>query len=110
MDIRDGSLGPAEFSAVAKQRLKGDRGAQGPRGATGPQGPQGPQGDAGADGQDGQDGQDGADATYGGPNWWIVDRNVIGNGDAVPAGRPVDGDRQLLPAIGSLGAPHWFAG
>ena len=44
VDIRDGSLGPADFSAVARQRLKGERGAAGPRGLVGPRGPAGPAG------------------------------------------------------------------
>jgi hypothetical protein len=39
-------------------------------------------GAAGAAGAKGEQGPKGSDATYVGPNWSIVDRNVMGNGDS----------------------------
>lgn len=84
-----GSAGPQ-----GDQGPKGDTGAQGEEGEQGPAGPDGligPKGDTGATGPTGPAGPQGpigaqglagADATYAGPNWSIVDRNVIGNGDS----------------------------
>jgi hypothetical protein len=47
----------------------------------------------GATGAKGDKGDKGADATYAGPNWSVVDRNVIGNGDSYlrsgPDGAPL---------------------
>jgi hypothetical protein len=60
-DIHNYTLHSWDFSRQAK---RAERGARGPQG---PQGPQGPPGDA---------------AKYDGPNWSIIDRNTIGNGDA----------------------------
>lgn len=54
--------------------------------------------------QGGPQGPAGHDATYVGPNWSIVDRNVIGNGDAyLRSGPSAAGDVQPPSGIGSLG-------
>ncbi len=76
-DIKNGSLKVKDLTPKAVKTLQkhgtaaagatGSVGATGATGARGPQGPQGPKGD---------------DATYVGPNWSIVDRNVIGGGDS----------------------------
>jgi hypothetical protein len=59
--------------------------------APGPQGPAGPAGPAGT-------------ASYVGPNWSIIDRNVIGNGDAyLRAGPSVAGGVKPPMGVGSLG-------
>jgi hypothetical protein len=87
VDIKDGSLRAKELSAGARESLKGQ---QGPKGDPGEPGPQGEPGEPGPPGT----------AEYVGPNWSIVDRNVIGNGDAYlrsgPGAEPPSG-------VGSLG-------
>lgn len=118
-------LNAAVNNALAKAGTPGKTGATGPRGLTGatgaqgPQGQQGPKGDPGEPGERGLQGLQGLQgepgepgeqgpqgergpagtATYVGPHWSIIDRNVIGNGDsylrAGPSAPPV--------GIGSLG-------
>jgi hypothetical protein len=56
----------------------GSEGPQGPAGAQGPVGPKGAQGTAGPAGPQGPPGEN---ATYAGPNWGVVHRNVIGAGE-----------------------------
>ena len=60
----------------------GPVGPQGPRGPQGIQGPAGPQGAPGDEGPRGPKGEPGDDATYAGPNWGVVHRNVTGGGRA----------------------------
>jgi hypothetical protein len=126
VDIRDGSLGIGELDPNARTALKGDKGDTGARGdvgpagpagpagatgetgAVGPVGPQGVQGPVGAKGETGargetgakgEPGTPGANATYVGPNWSIVDRNVEGNGDSYLRAGP-----NVAPSgVGSLG-------
>ncbi len=74
---------------------KGDAGPQGPQGPQGPEGPQGPKGESGT-------------ATYAGPNWSVIDRNVIGAGDAALRSGPTSswpGADAVEPpmGVGSLG-------
>ncbi|HVW34636.1 MAG TPA: hypothetical protein VHL53_19040 [Acidimicrobiia bacterium] len=57
-------------------------GPAGPQGPAGPAGPQGPQGAPGVQGSQGPQGKPGRDATYAGPHWGVVHRNVIGAGEA----------------------------
>jgi hypothetical protein len=74
-----------------KLGVRGPAGAAGAAGAKGDTGPQGPKGDSGT-------------ATYSGPNWSIVDRNVIGNGDAYLRSGPTVGTTVKAPlGVGSLG-------
>ena len=82
-DVKDGNLKVKDLNAKAVAQLKGSTGA------TGPQGPQGPAGVAGPS----------TAATYVGPNWQIVDRNVEENGDAYL--RPGPGTPPV--GVGSLG-------
>lgn len=76
VDVKNGSIGMRDLNGFTKNQVRdgssGERGPRGPRGPEGAQGPAGPQGPAGSSGT----------AKYVGPNWSIVDRNVIGNGDA----------------------------
>ncbi len=67
----NGATGPA-----------GSNGSNGTNGATGPAGANGSNGSNGATGPPGAPGLNGQDATYVGPNWGVVHRNVNGNGDA----------------------------
>lgn len=76
-DVKDGGLKIKDLSTKAVTQLKGQ---------TGPQGPAGPAGPATA-------------ATYVGPNWSIVDRNVEENGDAYLRSGPGTPPK----GIGSLG-------
>ena len=89
--VEDGSLKLKDLNKKANDKINkggpagpaGPAGAKGAQGTQGPQGPQGPKGDTGS-------------ATYVGPNWSIVDRNVIGNGDAfLRILVPGRGDRRL---------------
>ena len=68
--VTDGSLGLADFSAAAKEGLKGDKGDAGARGEKGDQGDKGDKGDPGQD------------AVYTGAHWGTIHRNVIGAADA----------------------------
>ena len=65
-DVHNGTLGEQDMNDYTVGKIN-QPGPQGPAGPEGKQGPQGPPGDA---------------ATYNGPNWSIIDRNTIGNGDA----------------------------
>ena len=82
---------PSMRELIKAEAAQGAKGEKGDTGATGPQGPKG------ADGT----------ATYAGPNWSIIDRNVIGNGDAYLRSGPTSnwGDTMVKPpmGIGSLG-------
>lgn len=86
-DVKDGSLRVQDLSDRAVARLQkggdsGDTGVRGLKGTTGAKGDHGAPGSKGADGSKGDHGTKGDDATFVGPNWSIVDRNVIGNGDS----------------------------
>ena len=72
-----GATGPA-----GPQGNPGPAGPQGPRGPEGIRGPVGPEGPEGPRGPSGPEGPAGAPATYVGPHWSVVHRNVLGNGDA----------------------------
>jgi hypothetical protein len=104
-DVKDGSLGVIDLSSQARAALhgaKGATGATGAKGATGAQGAPGKNGVDGTNGKDGADGtngKDGKDATYQGAQWAVVDRNVMGNGDA-----SLGGSTQTPPA--GVGALH----
>jgi hypothetical protein len=76
-DVKNGTLKVKDLNAKTVAQLKG---------ATGPQGPQGPAGTSGT-------------ATYAGPNWSIVDRNVIKNGDSYLRSGPATPPK----GVGSLG-------
>jgi hypothetical protein len=110
-DGKDGKTGPmgpqgpagesGSAGAEGVRGLQGADGATGATGATGPAGPAGPQGIPGTPGRNGTDGVNGHDATYVGPNWSLMDRNIIGDGFAYLRSGP-----GLLPdglGIGSLG-------
>ena len=91
--VKNGTLKLKDMSSevTGKLGVPGPAGPQGPRGAAGPQGPQGPKGDTGT-------------VTYSGPNWSIVDRNVLGNGDSYLRSGPSAGTTVKPPlGIGSLG-------
>jgi hypothetical protein len=60
VDIHNGTIGMRDLNQTVHNGIDGDRGPQGPQGPAGPPGT----------------------ARYVGPNWSIVDRNVIGNGDS----------------------------
>jgi hypothetical protein len=73
-------------------------------GAAGKTGPQGPKGETGPQGPKGESGT----ATYAGPSWSIIDRNVIGAGDAYLRSGPTSswpGAAAVEPpmGVGSLG-------
>jgi collagen triple helix repeat protein len=70
--LRDRMNQPGPRGPEGPQGPEGPAGSQGPQGPVGPQGPQGPQGPPGEDGT----------AEYAGPEWSVIDRNVIGAGDA----------------------------
>ena len=77
---------------AAQLGTAGKTGPQGPKGETGPQGPKGASGTA----------------TYAGPAWSIIDRNVIGAGDAYLRSGPTSswpGAAAVQPpmGVGSLG-------
>lgn len=86
--IRDGAVHQADLDDSLLAKLKG----------VGPAGPRGPQGPAG------KRGPAGPKAEYEGANWSIIDRNVIGNGDAFLRSGPSAGTDVAPPSgIGSLG-------
>ena len=60
VDIHNGTIGMRDLNQTVHNGIDGDRGPQGPQGPAGPPGT----------------------AKYVGPNWSIIDRNVIGNGDS----------------------------
>jgi hypothetical protein len=78
IDVRDGTLHIKDLTDGAVDTLQ----QGGPQGVAGATGATGATGAAGAAGAAGAQGPKGADATYVGPNWSIVDRNVIGNADS----------------------------
>jgi hypothetical protein len=92
--VKDGSIRRRDLHAGLAKRLS----TPGPQGVPGQDGQQGPAGPAGPDG---------AAATYDGPNWSLVDRNVIGNAMAYlrsgPSAAGGLGDVQPPMGIGSLG-------
>jgi hypothetical protein len=83
--VKNGTLKIQDLNKKAQDALK----KTGPAGPAGPQGPQGPKGDPGS-------------AAYVGANWSIIDRNVLGNGDAYlrsgPGGRRRSSRRCGRPA------------
>jgi hypothetical protein len=92
--IRDGAVHQKDLSESLLAKLQG----------VGPAGPQGPAGPKGKDGKDGARGPAGPKAQYDGPDWSIIDRNVIGNGDAYLRSGPSAADGVEPPSgIGSLG-------
>jgi hypothetical protein len=71
--------------AIGPEGPQGPQGIAGPAGPKGPDGPQGqlgPRGPQGNVGPEGPAGPKGADATYSGPHWGVVHRNVEGAGEA----------------------------
>ena len=106
-DIKDGSIYSRDIhnhtlhsgtSRARRRRRAGRAGTAGPAGTagtgTGPQGPKGEPGDA---------------AKYDGPNWSIIDRNTIGNGDAYLRAGPsyVDSSgTQKPPGCRESRSPH----
>ncbi len=81
----DGSLGMRDLNDYTQGKIN----EPGPAGPQGPAGPAGPAGEA---------------ATYQGPHWSIVDRNVIGNGDSYLQAGPFVGETIAPPlGDGSLG-------
>lgn len=92
-DIRDGSLRVKDLTDRAVETLQhssssgpvAGESAPGSKGEAGAKGSQGDNGDKGVNGEKGEKGSKGdkgSDASYVGPNWSVIDRNVIGNGDA----------------------------
>lgn len=101
--VENGSLQLKDLDPEVTEKLgtpgsngaDGANGSVGPKGDTGPQGPQGPKGESGT-------------ATYAGPNWSVIDRNVIGAGDAALRSGPTSswpGADAVKPpmGVGSLG-------
>jgi hypothetical protein len=92
-ELAPGSVGGPHLTDALRDRMN----QPGPQGETGPQGPEGPPGPPGEDGT----------ATYSGPAWSIIDRNVIGAGDAYLRSGPSSaafGQDEAPPAgAGSLG-------
>jgi hypothetical protein len=91
-EVVDESLGLVDLRPSAVNGLRGS----GSRGPQGPRGPRGPKGD------------DGDDFEFRGRNWGVVDRNVIGAGDAALRVGPTSntfGEGPVKPplGIGSLG-------
>ena len=88
--IKDGSIHKGDLHAGLLEKIN----APGPQGPRGPKGPQGPAGPAGT-------------ASYDGPNWSLVDRNVIGNAMAYlrsgPSAAGGLGTVEPPMGIGSLG-------
>ena len=92
-DIANATIKLRDVTPSMRELIK-DEGTAGATGPQGPKGEQGPQGPKGADGT----------ATYAGPNWSIIDRNVIGNGDSyLRSGPTVGTDIKPPMGIGSLG-------
>lgn len=91
--VENGSLKLKDLDSEVTDTL----GTQGPAGPAGPKGETGPQGPKGADGT----------ATYAGPGWGIVDRNVIGAADAYLRSGPTSNFASTLVkppmGVGSLG-------
>jgi hypothetical protein len=79
VDVRDNTLTKADISDRTERQLQGQRGPRGPKG------------------------EPGEPATYQGVNWSIIDRNVIGNGDAYLRAGPSAGPEAPPYGVGSLG-------
>jgi hypothetical protein len=100
--VENGSLQLKDMSdeVTATLGTPGASGAQGPKGDKGPQGPKGDQGPQGEPGPNGT-------ATYAGPNWSVIDRNVIGAADAALRSGPTSNwsNTMVKPpmGVGSLG-------
>jgi len=94
--VKNKTLKLKDLSAEVTTKL----GTQGPKGDTGAQGPKG---DTGAQGPKGESGT----ATYAGPNWSVIDRNVIGNGASYLRSGPTSNwsNTMVKPpmGVGSLG-------
>jgi hypothetical protein len=75
--IKNGSLGPADFSDAARSALQGPAGAKGATGAPGATGTQGPAGAAGAKGATGNTGDTGATG-HAGPAGPVGPRGAVG--------------------------------
>jgi hypothetical protein len=94
--VENGSLQLKDLDAEVTDAIgaTGKPGTQGPAGPKGPEGPQGPKGESGT-------------ATYAGPHWSVIDRNVIGAGDAALRSGPTSNwaDTMVQPpmGVGSLG-------
>jgi hypothetical protein len=92
-ELRDESVSGPTLTDSLRERMN----QPGPQGETGPQGPEGPRGPAGEDGT----------AEYAAPEWSIIDRNVIGAGEAYLRSGPSSaafGQDEAPPAgVGSLG-------
>lgn len=94
-DIKNGTIKVKDMSPKAIARFS----TPGEQGPAGPAGNDGTPGTDGKDGGPGPQGPAGKDAQYVGPNWSIIDRNVIGNGDSYLRSGP-----DTPPSgIGSLG-------
>jgi hypothetical protein len=94
--VKDGTLRIADLDKKTQDALKkvGPPGPQGPPGpAGGPAGPAGPQGPKGEPG----------DSSYTAVNWSLVDRNVVGDGDAYLRAGPSMGQTKPPSGDGSLG-------
>jgi hypothetical protein len=66
-EIRSGVVGFGKLGSGVNRAI--DEGKTGPQGPAGPRGPQGPAGPA-------------SSTTYAGPEWSVIDRNTLENGDA----------------------------
>ncbi|SFA82688.1 Collagen triple helix repeat-containing protein [Nocardioides alpinus] len=97
--LENGSIKLNDLSPGLTGKI-GDTGASGTNGAQGPQGPKGDQGPQGPKGADGT-------AAYAGPNWSVIDRNVIGAADAALRSGPTSNwsNTMVKPpmGVGSLG-------
>lgn len=97
--VKNGTLRIADLDKKAQDALKkvGPPGPAGPTGpAGGPAGPVGPQGPQGPKGEPG-------DSSYTAVNWSLIDRNVIGDGDAYLRAGPSMGQIKPPMGDGSLG-------
>ena len=103
--VENGSLQLKDLDAEVTDAI-GAAGAPGTNGQQGPAGPVGPAGAKGPEGPQGPKGESGT-ATYAGPHWGVIDRNVIGAADAALRSGPTSNwaDTMVQPpmGIGSLG-------
>jgi hypothetical protein len=88
-EVENGSLGMRDLNQYTQNKIN----------AQGEKGEKGDPGEQGEPGTPGTPGGPGVGAAYVGPNWSIVDRNVIGNGDAYLRSGPMSPPQ----GIGSLG-------
>jgi hypothetical protein len=98
-----GDTGAAGAPGANGTVVQGAAGIPGPAGAVGAPGAAGAPGANGRDGLPGAPGKDGLpgkDAAYVGPNWSVVDRNVVGNGSSYLRSGPAGTG---LLGVGSLG-------